>query len=315
MKKMLLLCPKFMNYDEILLDYLKDLYVIKYVNTEKYLKPNREKYKRIPIIFRLFLKCFKPIRNIMREHLLSLSDFEFWEEVKEIKNYDIILVINGDGISDNIYKKIILNNPDAKKYLYIWDDLYLLFKKSHIKYFDKVSSYNIDDCKKINATYQPVFTKKVEVNNYEKKYDISIIATATKERIKIAKSIYEKYKDKYRFFIYFYDKNKNFDFFCYEQPLKYSEYQIILAQSIAILDNGRYKQKGPTTRVFDTIETKTKVITTNKNIVKYPVFGTNILIIDNKYNIPNKFIKSEYIDKEITFTITVDLWLKNVIDL
>ncbi len=313
MKKMLLLCPKFMNYDEILLDYFKDLYMVKYIDTEKYLKPTRDKYKKIPILFRAFLKYFTFIRNVIREHLLSSSNIEFWEEIKEIKNYDIVLVINGDGISDSTYKKIILNNPNAKKYLYIWDDLYLLFKKSHIKYFDKVSSYNIDDCKKINGTYQPVFTKEINTNNCKKKYDIAIIATATKERIEMAKSIYDKYKDKYKVYIYFYDKNKNFEFFCYEQPLQYSEYQKILAQSIAILDCGRYKQKGPTTRFFDALATKTKIITTNKNIIRYPIFGPNILIMDSNYNIPNKFIQNEYINNETVDTITVDIWFNNII--
>ena len=311
MKRILLLCPKFMDYDEILLNYLKNSYIVKYVNTEKYLKPIRDKYKSIPILLRFFLKYLKSIRNIIREHLL-LSNCELWEEIKEIQNFDIILVINGDGIADSVYKKIILNNPSAKKYLYIWDDLQLLFKKTHIKYFDKVLSYNIDDCKKINAIYQPVFTKEIKTDDFEKIYDISIVATATKDRIETAKLIYQKYKEEFNLYIYFYDRNRKFKFFCHEQPLQYDGYKKVLAQSTAILDDSRYKQKGPTTRVFDAISTKTKVITTNKNIIKYPIFGPNIFIIDRKCNISNEFIKSDYIDNETINTVTVNTWFNNI---
>lgn len=312
MKKMLLLCPKFMGYDEILMDYFKTFYEVKFINTEKYLEQARKRYKKIPIFCRIFLKYLKRVRNIVREVLLSKTDFEFLKEIDEIQNFDTILAINGDGISNKIYKKLSQSCPNAKKYLYIWDDYSLLFRNNYINFFDYISSYNIADCKKFNFKYQPVFTKNNdEIINYKKIYDISIIASANKERIKIAKLLYEKYKEKYNFYIYFYSKNMKFDFFCYDKPLNYGEYQKIMAQSISILDCGRYNQKGPTTRVFDAIVTKTKVITNNKNISQYPVFGPNILIIDNKYEIPENFIRSNYTDQNLT-VITVDSWFKNI---
>jgi hypothetical protein len=307
-KRLLLFCPHFMGYDDILINYLRKEYSVTYVDTEQFLKIARDEYQHLPVIIKGIFKFCKPIRSIYRERLLTKNSTKFLEILKGKSGYDLILAINGDGIPEIVYKDILLNNPNAEKILYIWDDYSWLFKCNHIKHFDFVSSYNIYDCNKYNFSYLPVFTENVEYPiPLKKKYDISIVASANKERIELAKELYKKYKLKYKFYIYFYCKNNEFDFFCYSAPLKYDEYQKVLSESVSILDCGRHGQKGPTTRVYDSIITKTKIITTNHSVSKYPIYGPNILHLDDKMDIPIDFINSEYADTGIT-PVTIDSW-------
>ena len=79
------------------------------------------------------------------------------------------------------------------------------------------------------------------------------------------------------------------------------------------LDIGINKQKGPTTRFNDAICTKTKVITNNKNIKKYPLFSNNILIIHNlSIKIPQNFIETSYEDNNI-IPMTVQSWCEKIL--
>lgn len=313
-KRVLLICPHFMGYDEIIASYLRsNQYEVFFIDSDKYLKPAREEYKSYSIFLRLFLKLFPLLRELIREKLLSKRRADILSDLDDIKKVDYIIVINGDGLSKEIYNKLSKKYPHSQKILYIWDDLDWLFKKKHIKYFDNVFSYNIDDCKKNNFSYLPVFTAALEEKDYEKEYDISIIATASQERVKLAKKIFEKYKNEYKFYIYFYDKDFKFDFFSHTVPLSYEKYQEVLVKSVAILDIVRYGQKGPTTRIYDSILTRTKVITENKFIKKYPVYNSNILILDKKYEIPSSFIKKEYKEDEVKY-ISVKEWFQTLID-
>lgn len=313
-KRVLLICPHFMGYDEIITSYLlSNQYEVFFIDSDKCLKPAREEYKRYSIFLRLFLKSFPKLRELIREKLLSKRCAGILSDLDDIKNIDYTIVINGDGLSKEFYNKLSKKYPYSQKILYIWDDLNWLFKKNHIKSFDNVFSYNIDDCKKNNFSYLPVFTAELEEKNYEKEYDISIIATASQERVRLAKEIFEKYKNEYKFYIYFYDKESKFDFFSHTVPLSYEKYQKVLAKSVAILDIVRYGQKGPTTRIYDSILTRTKVITKNKFIKKYPVYNSNILILDKNYEIPSSFIKKDFNDAGVK-CITVKEWFQTLID-
>lgn len=311
-KKVLLLCPHFMGYDELVKNFLcENGYSVIYEDTDKVLKKAREKYKQFPIFFRFILKLFPQIRKVIREKLLQKYSFNFFKDLEKIESLDFILAINGDGVSEKIYKKLFSNNPQAQKVLYIWDDFDWLFKQSHIKKFDFVASYNIEDATKYNFLYLPVFTADIKKSIANKKYDIAIIATASQDRIALAKKIYYKYKNDYKFYIYFYDKEQRYNFFSHPLPMPYAKYQDILAMSVSVLDIVRFGQRGPTTRIYDSILTETKVITMNKNIKKYPVYNSNILVLDDELNIPHNFIKTEYINYEI-IPVSIRRWCQKL---
>lgn len=312
MKKILLICPHFMDYDKQMINELQKDYFVKYIDNERFLKEVRNKYYKLPIIIKGILKFFPKVREQFRESLLEKYDNKIEYEINNDDNiYDYIIVINGDGYSNRLYKKLFYKQKSAFKILYIWDDFSWLFKNTHVELFEKVFSFNIVDCKEKSFLYMPMFTKKIENNEIKKIYDISIVASANKERIEVAKHLYYKYKGKYKFYIYFYSKEDNYDFFCNDKPLSYDDYQEVLLKSKIMVDCYRGGQKGPTTRVYDSLMTKTKIITTNKLISKYPIYNENILILDKTYNIPKNFVFDEYLETEIK-PITLDLWIRHL---
>lgn len=309
MKRVLLLCPEFMGYNKIIENELKKKYDVIYVDTEQYLSPLRETYKQLASIKKIFLKLFKGRREEYRENLLKKNDAILKQTLESFTDIDLLLVINGDALSNDAYEVMRRNNPNAKFILYIWDDIDWLFKIEHIKMFDEIYSYNIEDCNKYKFKYLPVFTGyDNEIINAEKKYDIAIIATANKDRIDFAKKIYKKYNDKYLLYIYFYSRNKTFDFFSHTTPLSYEEYMNIVAESRSIFEMGRFNQRGPTTRVFDALAVKTKVITTNKRIKKYPIYGENVLVVDKNVDIPKSFITKPCLDMKKD-TWPIEKWI------
>ncbi|WP_099809639.1 hypothetical protein [Streptococcus suis] len=310
MKKALLICPHFMGYDEILVEELRKKYSVAYLDSDLFLKNARDEYNNLPIIVKLFFKIFKSFRNFYRELLLNRA---LESNVPNFINneFDIILSINGDGLSEDFYKVLFSRNKSAKKILYVWDDFDWLFKSSHIKYFDQVSTYNLEDSQKFGFSYLPVFTKPIIFEKLpQKKYDVSIIATANQKRVDFIRKFYEHNKEKYSFYIYLYDKNLDFNFFSNRVPLSYEEYQKILLESISTLDIVRFGQRGPTTRVFDSLLTKTKIITANKEIINYPINSENIFILDTKLEIPEDFIKSNFVEGQTA--LMVDDWLDRI---
>lgn len=311
-KKLLLICPHFMGYDKKIIEYANSKYDITYLNSEDYLSKIRLKYQQNLIFVKLLLKIIKPLRTIYREKLLKENEKKLNSYFKAHPNNNLVLIINGDSITDVSYNVLKKYNKDAKFVLYIWDDINCLFKKTHFIFFDKIYSYNIADCKNFNFTYLPMFTDSLlKNNNMLNKYDIAIIATANERRVKIARKIYERYKSEFSFYIYFYSPHLQYDFFSHEVPLDYQEYLNVLYESKAILEMPRHDQKGPTTRFFDSIETKTKVITTNKEIMKYPIYGENIFILDRKMNIPSKFIKEPFVEENKS-VMYIDGWFQTL---
>ena len=110
-KRVLLICPHFMGYDEIIASYLRsNQYEVFFIDSDKYLKPAREEYKSYSIFLRLFLKLFPLLRELIREKLLSKRRADILSDLDDIKKVDYIIVINGDGLSKEIYNKL------SKKY-------------------------------------------------------------------------------------------------------------------------------------------------------------------------------------------------------
>lgn len=315
MKNVLVFCPKFMGYEKKIKNALSQKYKVTIIDTEANLKPIRDDYNDLPVFYKAFYKINKSGREKVRQSMLDQRRdyFNILIEKEDNNYYDYILVINGDGIPNSVYSKLKQKYGDAIWILYLWDDLQNLFVNTQLKYFDKIFSYNIDDSRENGFRYIPMFSEQDEfMPKVNKEYDIAIVATINSKREKIVREIYNKYKDIYKFYIYFYDPKNKFDFFSNSSPLKYEQYTDVLARSRAVLDIGRMKQTGPTTRVFDSIVTYTKVISFNKNLRKYPINTDNLLIIDDKLQIPKEFIFSDYNEKIVQMPLCVNCWLKRL---
>lgn len=295
-KKGLILMPFFMGYNESLKNALIDRYNIEFVNNEEHWTHMHEKLSTSFLArgLRRLIPGFKKYE--LKRSANSYLNFYLNKIDQKQDAYDFILCINGHLLPDKLYSILKKNNPNANMFIYLWDDASNLFRIDHLKFFNFKYSFNLDDCKKLNCRYLPMFVQSPYLGHAKKdKYDIAIIGTAHPDRLEFAKRLYQKYKNEYKIFIYFYQPSGNTDFFSHKEPMKYQEYLKILRHTKVVMDIPFIKQKGPTTRFFDALLTHTKVITTNENIHCYPVYSNNICIVQRENpNIPASFLTQEY---------------------
>lgn len=315
--KILLLMPNFFDYPQLIMAELRKNYIVDVVYNEckEYGYFWNKSFCRKVIRKGFFFIEKMDIRRAER----IVYDF-YYSVTRNIQtSYDYVVCIKGDFFPDAIYESFRKRFKNAKFILYQWDDVSLLQKKSHFKYFDKLFFYNVADCRKYKGTYLPVFSKPpANIREHTKEFDIAVIGTVGKshrERLKIVNSIYRKYKGKYKFFVYLYSSEEGLDTSLpvFTVKLPYDEYISVLQKSKCVLDIAIHGQKGPTTRFNDALSTKTKVMTTNGNIRKYPYYTSNILIL-NKYtlSIPASFLDSPYDETDLQY-MTVALWTKNLL--
>ena len=314
MDRLLLLMPRFMDYEKSLKENLNRKYEVCWLDSDEFDREILDKfYKCNKIrwgIRHLFRKCFN--YDLEKAEAFFLEN-ELGKICLEKNYFSVVFCINGPYLSDEFYKKVRMLNPNARYIYYAWDDVSNLIKKNHIRYFDEVYSYNIIECKKNKWNYLPVFVQESGVgHSKEDKYDIVFIGSLNDDRRKIADDLYERYSSIYRLFIYLYDKKNVGGRFCHNSPLTNKQYISIMRESKAILDMPQICQKGPTTRSFDALLTETKVITVNKYMKYYPVYSDNMIIVDrDNIDIPYEFINKKY---NITNykALNVAEWLKKI---
>ena len=314
MKNLLLLMPYFMGYETAIYEVLCRKYNTWLFNSDLHDREFVKAYYDVSFIRRGFRYLNKRIKSNDREAIFQSTLTEDNIAVLTQQNYDYILCINGCYLPDSLYNLLRENNPNSKFIYYAWDDIRNLWKDTHLSFFDELYSYNIDDCKEYGMNYLPMFVRKTDYDaQEEKKYDISFIATARSGRYRIARRLIRKYGKKYKLFIYLYSKDiGGKKEHCYSSPLTYNKYMDVLANSKCLLEIPMKAQKGPTARCFDALITQTKVITTNKEIKKYPVWSPNIMMIDrNKLDIDESFVCSPYIESEYK-PLDVGEWLKKL---
>ena len=208
MDRLLLLMPRFMDYEKSLKENLNRKYEVCWLDSDEFDREILDKfYKCNKIrwgIRHLFRKCFN--YDLEKAEAFFLEN-ELGKICLEKNYFSVVFCINGPYLSDEFYKKVRMLNPNARYIYYAMDDVSNLIKKNHIRYFDEVYSYNIIECKKNKWNYLPVFVQESGVgHSKEDKYDIVFIGSLNDDRRKIADDLYERYSSIYRLFIYLYDK-------------------------------------------------------------------------------------------------------------
>lgn len=312
LERLLLLMPSFMGYEKSLQNQLKKKYEVTWLNCDQYDKEILKEYKKCSKFRWMLRKTSWAIKEHDQERAETKYLMQTLEKVNTEKDYySIVFCINGSFLSNGFYQVIKERNPRARFIYYAWDDVKNLIKQSHIKFFDEKFAYNISECKKYDFSYCPMFVQNEIVgHNPEDLYDILFIGSAHSDRQKIADELYSKYGKKYRLFIYLYDPTHTNGQFCHDQPLTYEKYIEYMRKSKALIDVPQSTQEGPTTRSFDALLTKTKVITVNPYINAYPIYSDNILIVDrNNIVIDDAFIEKPYVETGYQ-ALTIPKWLK-----
>ena len=317
MDNMLLLMPFFRDYEQCLKEALGHKYHVTLVNCDQYSRSVVEKYLTIRRKMRHVraVPVLRPRVDVWNKRMACNSySNSFLSEIRTEENaYQAILCINCQCIGDDFLRTIRNKNPMAKMIYYLWDDIWNLFRLPNTSCFDRVFSYNIDECRIKKWEYLPVFTQRGRTgHSKQNKYDIAFIGTAHPNRIELANKIFKLYSDQYKMFIYLYDPLGNGGPFCHKEPLTYDMYMEIMRESSVFLDDPYEGQTGPTTRVFDALQTDTKILTTNDSIRHYPVYSPNISVLDrNHIKISPEFVFQPY-RKTKCQALTAEEWIEAI---
>lgn len=280
------------------------------------------------------------IKGIIRLNrgLVKSTIFNYYKKIlSEItdKNYDYLFVNRGEIVPEFFLKELKRLQPNCQFIFYTWDSF---ANHTHpitiLKYFDKKFTFDPEDALKYKINFRPLFYLDAfkKTTQLSQSYDILFLGTAHSDRYRISSLIKEwAHKNSLVCFcyyymhgklVYFYKKlfDKTFKEFKYNQlsfkSLNINQIIALYQRSHVILDINHPHQKGLTMRTFEAIGAKRKLITTNKEIFKYPFYNeNNFFIIDRedvKLNL--EFFKREYmeLDSKLYEKFSLEGWLYNI---
>lgn len=233
--------------------------------------------------------------------------------------FDVLFVINGCLYHPYLLNYLKTANPNIRSYLYVWDSSryydYFRFYKS----FDKVFSFDVNDCKKYKVNFLPFYWISINSPKEDhKRYFMSIVGSNHDGRLALVTDIARQLSligKRNNFFRLFserrelrleekkeYDKwtkegshrhelrdyniimgKEMSEYVCY-QPISIEDTIKIMAQSEIILDTDRETQSGTTPRVIWALALGKKIVSTNKNLKKMPFYDSKRISIIDRNN-------------------------------
>lgn len=271
------------------------------------------------------------------------------------KVFDVLLCIENTPFKKWYIKRLKERNPQMKTILFLWDTLKEqgFGFKDYYPLFDKIYSFDKDDCSKYGFEYYPDFyiedmTLQSDIMYAEDVYDLAFVSKCNGGSTKFRANLLAKIDDfciknglKTFFHLrYFSQKDtnnciKNFyrQYFMpnrryykiiktnidrpwlrdYDLPLNVVE--DAYNKSKVILDLNYHNRQGMTLNCIASIAKGKKLITTNKRIAEEPFYNPqNILIIDEANPVLNvDFFKSEPTKVDIS-ELRLDNWLRHIIN-
>lgn len=252
------------------------------------------------------------------------------------KNYDYFLLIKGESVPLEFLKEFIRNHPDTERIFYTYDAVaeYPRFQQL-FPYFHRNITFEPSDARQYGLEFRPLFFID-EYRLLQKKQpqdlDIVFVGSAHTDRFLIG----EKAKKQARHlslktFFYYYSPSKfafrmkqifdkSFKYFDVKSisfnKLSHEEILDLYSRAKAVLDINKPFQFGLTMRTFEVLASQTKLITTNPEIIKYPFYhADNVLIISRTSpEFPKSFFTVPFarMDEGILSKMTLDSWLEAV---
>jgi len=226
---------------------------------------------------------------------------------------DLVLVVKGEGLSPNFLQHLKKRYPNSRLILHLWDSL-VNCKHIQLKfpYFDSMSSFDPDDCKKVPLfKYRPLFFLDKYLNYGQKStgQGVFFIGTLNGDRPKVINRLVQSWRtaSEYKYWLFVRSRLELALRKLYDRSLKQIEkshliYKPMSAETIsqhfnnsaAVLDIEHPNQSGLTMRTFEVIASGKKLITTNRKIIEHDFYdSTRICVIDRNYpTIPEDFLES-----------------------
>ena len=271
-------------------------------NVDLFNNPSSFLFKLVTTIWGLYCK---PANYIRKKH---------FNHVKKLlgPSYDCILVIRGSEVPDFFYDFLKVKYPLARFVQYLWDDVSLDTRSlDTIKYFDKVLSFNPDDCKEYGFIFRPFFyNENISLDTLNKTIDIMMIGSYKYNRFLFAKKLLKFCHNneltslvilRASVFLFLTRlEHLRFKRLFRSSPVSYSDMLKLLAESRACVEICEEGQNGLSTRQFEAMHARTKVVTTNKNVKQYDFYNpSNIYVLDDgieKNERVVEWLKSPYED-------------------
>lgn len=277
-------------------------------------------------------------RNLINKYIDEYYD----EIIKQTadESFDYIFFIKGESISPAIIERLRNVHPEAKIIIYYWDSIANNKNaKSMLTCFDKVFSFDKNDCKQFNLKFLPLFyiPQYADIANkhVEQEYDMMFAGTTHSERYEFVNNIANQIKQVGgKCFTWFYFPNKlNFYKLKWDNPkfrsAKIEDFvftpmsrDVLLdyyAKSRIQIDMQHPKQTGLTMRTIETLGAKKKLITTNHHVFEYDFYRPeNILVIDRN----NPIISADFLNvgwkdipEDVYKKYSISSWINTVFEL
>ncbi|WP_439287813.1 glycosyltransferase family protein [Lonepinella sp. BR2904] len=291
-KNILFISVKFFNYEKLIKEQMENLGASVDWFDERF--SNGFLTKAMLRINKQFI--FVAINNYFNKIIAQIKD----------KQYDYFLLLKGEATPKFFLDFLRKNNPNIKFIFYTWDS----FKNSKnaleiIDLFDSKFTFDAEDAKQYKLSFRPLFFSQDYENLYQKnnqfKNDVAFIGTAHSDRYTITEEVRRQCLDNnlslYAFYyspsklLFRYNKLTKKDFKLFDiqkisfKSLSHQEIIEIYRSSKAILDINHPAQKGLTMRTFEALGAGRKLITTNAEILKYPFYDKNNILLINRENI------------------------------
>lgn len=253
-------------------------------------------------------------RNIKHEHYNSSVE-RAMENLEHA--YKKILVICPDLISDHHLQ--MLRGRTGCLIAYYWDKVDLLpCKRNIVPYFDRILSFDPEDCKKYCFQFQPNFYY-YENCTKETRYQVYNLSTVDhrQEIIEEIAAAMEKVGLSY-LLKGFSEKPFTSEFIQPTDRISYSQMLNEARYCDVVLDVAKPGQKGLSFRPFEALGLNKKLITTNAAIKEYGFYDPqNVLIVEpGKVHLDTEFFEQPF--KEIPVKVRekyhIRQWLNSVLN-
>lgn len=246
------------------------------------------------------------------------------------KNYDMVLVIVGRFLTEDIVKKLKDQQKNARFVLYLWDDVNRCDSFNCInKYFEKIYSFDRMDCSKYGFTFLPLFyTRDFKPCLGQKTISVYGAFAFHSDRLKIINQISDQADNAY-FYIFLYPfeyikflflgmiKGLNRQIHLRVIPLNGIRNIKNMQNAKCILDIQYPTQNGLTIRTIESVGCENKLLTTNSDIINYDFYNPkNIAIIDrDNPKIPEGFLDGDYekLDTSVYTKYSIENFIKALI--
>jgi hypothetical protein len=280
------------------------------------------------------MKAMMRLRPELGAH--QASDRFFAEKIGNLgrSDYALILVIQGEGVTQRTLTNLRVAYPRARLVFYTWDSIENKpFSRRNLSLYDRCSTFDPVDATRFDMALRPLFFSpgfdRPAEQNFT--YDLSFIGTVHSDRYKIVRALVEQLPRDTHSFVYLYlqapwmydlrrlftntvngAQRNEFRFV----PLTKDAVQATFFGSRAVVDIEHPNQRGATMRTFETLGSHRKMITTNASLRNCDFYDPrNILIVDRRQpQLDAEFLSTPYvpIQESIRSRYALKQWVREV---